>query len=1018
MESIDLTDIDLAELSNNKNSDSTVSVNFSNDVENISENNLQYDTSKIKYNGKSLLLSCGSDGTSLNKDNIFIKHFSKNISLSSTASLLFSQHIDKFYDVDDYSISYDSIDTKNSQMNQHEYSFGINIDSVQYGVSFYRSPNTTKLKSPITYSNIFSNRANIKNETTKTASILYDECSIENNSSKIFVALFKRVKKATNRKTKYDYLYYSNNEKVVNDYAKIDDDLYSFRSMSSGEFKEFTLVNCGNDGRVGNIVYFPSSYASTTIKSNPTFLHVNFLIERRKTYYSLTISIETEDGKISSDEIVLSSNITNTAKNVYLFEDITGDTNSYDVSLSQITEQISYSSEGIIVSPDNKFVTNPNIFFLENETIASGLSSNLLEKYRNYISSLNDMVCGSTTNKIYVDYDLKNYIQCDYVVTYRDSSEQITTAGCTFWNASGETETEISGRQSLSVAYNTQQYLKIISKYGTISSKGLIFNYTVLIKPQKPTISIVDNKISVTSDSDIVLYTVGGDDVDVVNFSNCYVYTAPIEVQKTNEIIKFVSTSETTSDERLFSDNITYKFAGVSVLDSDNNINKLYVDVVQESSTVTLSAYTSYDGGVTKTTVSSPDVVIKFTLDGSDPKCGDNKFTNIYYKPIRIIEKTQIRAIAYNKAGTIAVEKSYTTTDNSNTSDWFICTRNDSALPITCETEGTSTISKIYEGNCIYRDSIISAGTYVFDVNFSYPLILSVRPKICNINDYFNHNQKHENNTDFFRVVFNGDVISLGKTNNSLNFDNYANYGILQPIYKTIGNHTSAFCTCTLTISDYRETDSEYIVLNPQNDGSTPYYFTDTLEWQGASETELLNVNGYKSFVSTDITSPIIKYKVESIDKTSTELIILPYSSAEDQIGMVRYIANSSSYGTLKVTAKNNSGLYYNGSVINYFEIDSQCEYKFTSCLVDATTQKYCWKIEKIDISNELFKGNMSMKMQVSCGDYYIKSDEVFFIPNNSDYHLNLEVNTPQIGTSVVHDNLSRYLSIDSMKIY
>ena len=58
------------------------------------------------------------------------------------------------------------------------------------------------------------------------------------------------------------------------------------------------------------------------------------------------------------------------------------------------------------------------------------------------------------------------------------------------------------------------------------------------------------------------------------------------------------------------------------------------------------------------------------------------------------------------------------------------------------------------------------------------------------------------------------------------------------------------------------------------------------------------------------------------------------------------------------------------------------------------------------------------MKMQVSCGDYYIKSDEVFFIPNNSDYHLNLEVNTPQIGTSVVHDNLSRYLSIDSMKIY
>ena len=77
MESIDLTDIDLAELSNNKNSDSTVSVNFSNDVENISENNLQYDTSKIKYNGKSLLLSCGSDGTSLNKDNIFINIFQK-----------------------------------------------------------------------------------------------------------------------------------------------------------------------------------------------------------------------------------------------------------------------------------------------------------------------------------------------------------------------------------------------------------------------------------------------------------------------------------------------------------------------------------------------------------------------------------------------------------------------------------------------------------------------------------------------------------------------------------------------------------------------------------------------------------------------------------------------------------------------------------------------------------------------------------------------------------------------------
>ena len=861
---------------------------------------------------------------------------SKPIGILSSASIQAKYTISKLDSVGEKnSISYDLFETLNPSYQAQSIDFGILIGTYEIYVSFLRGPSNQKITAPA----VFLELTEYLNPFwSKGTADINDVCPSNLIANDMIATI--RIKK--------DGKFINTSGVEIVDYSVLNS-LYQLRTIASGTFQALNLTRLGTDGRnipvsflknikfsqnidlrtnspiLYNDVYYPLKTDNTTFNadsvsaSNPLDIVMNIRYNNSKTTLGVTFTVSLNGSAIAtSDEITVQAVDLSTLS--FFQRDISKNSKSdYELIGLQFEYASDNSLDGKLQDLTGQYAP-PAMYF-----------SSATTSIQNTVNNPNfDTIYYTNGNQLTVSFSA---FGGDAVVKYSINGSAFTT-GTSNVITLAEGEYEIIAYTS-GVNYADSNYaIKKFKVYRLVAAPVITSNIST------------NCVVTITcADAVDIFYTIGGDDPDTVNFTNCYRYTGTFNV-RSYSVIKAVA---------------------VSSLNSKSQITTAFIDPVFGSTvatpTITIAesanAAGEYSGIVTASISGEAGTEIRYTLDGSDPADFNNRYARKYIKPFKV------RAFDGNTVLIRAVSLSYSKNKAEGTktivftepcSSWRLLNRYGLRTPALTSTGSL----KLYAGTSIIRKDDLGNGSYMmFDllsVNETLSLNITYEHTMNDFNFYGNTSGSIGNNMFYPSLtvmdIINGKALmALGSRNNNQNLNNFNQYG-------QFTWDTSVPLHVRIDLMNAIELPSSSLKLNPQLDFNVNHEANRSAF--GVGETY---PDGYKEYKIPTVYT-YSNYIVENVLNGSTNAIELPAPS-DLTIGQTIKVsrAGGNPSGVLLVISTDGK-CFYKTTLSASVTIGEYESYLFT---VVSHLGNNVWQYASVE-NYSIYNGYKAIKMSVTNG--------------------------------------------------
>lgn len=686
---------------------------------------------------------------------------SKPLGISSAVSIQGKYALTKLDSLGEKNaISYDLFETLNPSYQAQSIDFGILIGTYEIYVSFLRGPSNQKITNPAVfveqteYLNPFWNKG--------TADI-NDVCPSNLLANDMIATI--RIKK--------DGLFIDTTGNEVVDYSTLNS-LYQLRSIASGSFQALNLTRLGTDGR-----HTALSYLKTIPFSHKIDLRTNSPILYNDVYYPLKTDNTTFNAdNVSSGnplEVVMNIRYNNSKTTLGVIFTVT--LNGSNVATSdEITVQsvdlstLSFFQRDIAKNPKSDYEISGIQFEYAGDNELDGKLQDLTGQYAPpvmYFSSATPSIQTTVNNPNFdtIYYTNGNQLTVSFAAFGGDAVVKYSINGSAYTTSTSNTITLAEGTYEIiaytsGVNYADSNYVKKTFKVYRLVAAPVISS----------AISGTCNVTITCADAVDIFYTIGGDDPDTINFTNCVRYTGVFTV-RSYSVVKAVA---------------------ISSLNSKSQVTTAFIDPVF-GSTVTTPTITiaesangagEYSGTVNASISGEAGTEIRYTLDGSDPADFGNRHARKYIKsfPVRAFNgnTTLIRAVSLSTTKN-KVEGTKTLTFTEPCSSWRLLKKyglRTAALTSTGEL-------KLYAGSAITRDDELGNGSYLtfnlLEVGETPSLNVTYENSLNDFNFYGNTSGYVGSNLFYpslnvLDYVDGKAIMSLGSRNNNQNLNNFNEY--------------------------------------------------------------------------------------------------------------------------------------------------------------------------------------------------------------------------------------------------